>query len=453
MMETKETIQEENKMGHMPVNRLLITISTPIIISMLLQAVYNIVDSIFVAKINDYAFTAVSMAFTIQNLMIALGAGTGVGVSALLSKSLGEKNFKRADKVASISLLLGVINAFVFFVFGLFFTGWFFRIQTNIPQIIKYGEQYLSIVCMCSIGIFMQFAFERMLMSTGKTVHSMLTQISGVIINIILDPILIFGLFGMPKMGVTGAALATVIGQIVAMGFGLYINLKVNKEIHLHITQIIPERFLLKEIYKVAIPSILMGSIGSVMTFCMNQILLGFTYVATAVFGAYFKIQSMIFMPVFGLNNGMVPIIAYNYGAKKKDRIMKCMHLSTAYAMGFMFIGFLIFQIIPGKLLTMFSATKEMLDIGIPALRILSTSYLLAGFCIIAGSVCQALGKATYSLVISVCRQLVVLVPAAFLLSLSGNLNLIWFSFPIAELVAFVMSYFFRRKVLMELKI
>lgn len=436
-------MQKENKMGVMPVNKLLLTMSLPIMISMLVQALYNIVDSIFVAMISENALTAVSLAFPIQSLMIAVATGTGVGVNAILSKSLGEKNYGRADKAAVNGVFLAAVSYLVFVVVGLLTTSPFYHSQTTDAEILAYGKQYLTIVCVASCGIFTQIIFERLLQSTGKTFYTMITQGTGAIINIILDPILIFGLFGLPKMGVAGAAAATVFGQIVAGIMGIVINNNVNHEIKLKVKGFRPDKEIIGHIYAVGIPSIIMQAIGSLMTYGMNLILISFTSTATAVFGVYFKLQSFIFMPVFGLNNGMVPIIAYNYGAGKKDRLIKTVRLSIAYAMALMVIGFLVFQLCPGVLLQWFNASETMLAIGVPALRIISISFLLAGFCIICGSVFQALGNGVYSMVVSIARQLVVLLPAAYLLAKLGNVNFVWWAFPIAELMSLALSVYF----------
>lgn len=441
-MEAKETVQE-NKMGVMPVNRLLISMSLPMMISMLVQALYNVVDSIFVSKINENALTAVSLAFPIQTLMIALGAGTGVGVNALLSKSLGEKDFEKANKSASNGVFLALVNYIIFLLTGIFVTAPFYLSQTQDAQILAYGKEYLTIVCCCSFGMYTQFIFERLLQSTGKTFYTMITQGAGAVINIILDPIFIFGYLGMPRMGVAGAAVATVIGQIVAGVIAVIINEKKNTEIRLQIRGFRPDAKIIGQIYQVGIPSIIMQSIGSVMTYGMNQILLAFTSTAAAVFGVYFKLQSFIFMPVFGLNNGMVPIVAYNYGAGRKDRLIETVRLSIIYAMCLMVIGFLVFQIMPGQLLALFEASETMLAIGVPALRTISYSFLLAGFCIICGTMFQALGNGVYSMVVSIARQLVVLLPAAYLLSLTGEVAYVWWAFPIAELMSLGLSVFF----------
>lgn len=430
-------------MGTMPVNKLLLTMSVPIMISMLVQALYNIVDSIFVAMISENALTAVSLAFPIQSLMIAVATGTGVGINALLSKSLGEKSFEKANKAAANGVFLAVVSYLVFVVVGLLFTEPFYQSQTTDGDILTYGKQYLTIVCLASLGLFIQIAYERLLQSTGKTMYTMLTQGIGAILNIILDPVLIFGLFGLPKMGVAGAALATVIGQIVAAVLGIIINNKVNHEIKLKIKGFRPNKAIIGHIYAVGVPSIIMQAIGSLMTYGMNLILISFSSTATAVFGVYFKLQSFIFMPVFGLNNGMIPIIAYNYGAGKRERLVKTIKLSIMYAMVLMVIGFAVFQCMPQVLLSWFKASETMLAIGVPALRIISISFLLAGFCIVSGSVFQALGNGVYSMLVSIARQLIVLLPAAYLLSKLGKVDYVWWAFPIAELMSLAFSVFF----------
>jgi len=434
---------KENKMGTMPENKLLISMAVPMMLSMLVQALYNVVDSIFVSRISEDALTAVSLAFPVQNLLIALGTGTGVGINALLSKSLGEKNQKLANKVAHNGIILMFFSAIVCASFGIFGSRWFFGTQTEDLVLIEYGTQYLTIVMAFSFGIFGQFITERLLQATGRTTLSMYTQLVGAVTNLILDPILIFGWFGLPALGIRGAAIATVAGQILSASFGVWLNVKKNPEIQLSFKELIPDGKVIKKIYSVGVPSIIMGSIGSLMTYGMNQILLGFSSTAAAVFGVYFKLQSFFFMPLFGLNNGMVPIIAYNYGAKNKGRMLRTMKLAILYAVGIMFIGFLIMQIFPAQLFGMFEASADMLAIGVPALRIISTHFLVAGFCIIAGSTFQALGNGVFSMIVSVARQLVVLLPAAYLLSLTGNLNLIWLAFPIAELVSVVLSGIF----------
>lgn len=443
---------KENKMGYMPIGKLLFTMALPMILSMLVQALYNVVDSVYVSQINEKALTAVSLAFPIQNLMIAFASGTGVGINALLSRSLGERNFDRANKAANTGILLNMITYVAFALFGLFGSRFFFAIQTNDPEIITYGQQYLSIVCICSFGIFMQITFERLLQSTGQTIYNMITQGTGAILNIILDPILIFGYFGLPKMGVAGAAAATVIGQIAGMLLGILFNQTRNKEIQVGGKNLRLHPNTAAAIYKVGVPSIIMMSIGSVMTFGLNKILLIFstTTTAAAVFGVYFKLQSFFFMPVFGLNNGMVPIIAFNYGARSKPRIVKTIKLSVIAAVAMLTLGLAVFQLVPGVLLQLFNASDDMMTIGTLALRIISLSFPLAGFGIVAGSVFQALGNGVYSLIISVARQLVVILPVSWFLAATFGLNAVWWAFPIAELVSMALSVILFRRIYMQ---
>ena len=438
---------KENKMGVMPVGKLLLSMSVPMMISMLVQALYNIVDSMFVAQLNENALTAVSLAFPVQNLMIAVGAGTGVGMNALVSRSLGEKNKEYASKAANNGIYLAIFSFIGFAVLCGVFGNSFYTVQTEDAQIVAYGTAYVRIIGVMSFGIFTQLVMERLLQSTGKTFYTMITQSLGAIINIILDPIMIFGLFGFPRLEVAGAALATVVGQIIAALLGIWYNLKKNKELKISLTKYRLSGPVVKDIYSVGIPSIIMASIGSVMTFGMNKILMAFTSTATAVFGVYFKLQSFIFMPVFGLNNGLVPIVAYNYGARKPKRITKAIRLSVIYAESIMFLGFLTFQFLPKALLSIFNASDSMLEIGIPALRLISISFLLAGFGIVCSSVFQALGHGVLSLAVSVLRQLVVLLPAAFILSKVGGLSVIWWSFPIAEIFSGTFSFLFLRHV------
>ncbi len=442
---------KENKMGVMPVNKLLISMAVPMMISMLVQALYNVVDSIFVARVGQDALTAVSLAFSIQNLMISIAVGTGVGVNAFLSKSLGEKDFKTVNKVANNSIFLALCTYVLFVILGLTIVKPYFLAQTDESIILNYGIDYLTVILCFSLGLLCQVCFERLLTSTGKTVLSMATQVTGAVINIILDPIFIFGYFGLPAMGVKGAAIATVIGQSIAALTGLTLNLKFNSEIKLNIKDMKPEGAIIKRIYEVGIPSIVMASISSIMVFALNKVLIGFTKTAVAVFGVYFKLQSFIFMPVFGLNNGMVPIIAYNYGARNKERIMKTIKYAMVYAFCIMLFGTILFESIPTVLLSLFKSNVEaeniaMMQIGVPALRIIATHFCVASICIIMGSTFQALGNAVYSLVVSVARQLVILVPAAFLLSLTGRLEMVWLAFPIAECMSLAVSSFFFKK-------
>ena len=444
----REEILQENKMGTMPVGRLLFSMAVPMMVSMLFQALYNVVDSIFVAKLSQDAMNAVSLAFPLQTLCIAFSGGTGVGMNALLSRSLGEKNQAGADRAANVGLFLTLCNFALFALIGWTLAGPFFRFQTDNPQIITYGRGYVTVCIGCSIGLFFQMYNERLLQSTGRTNLSMITQIAGAATNIVLDPILIFGLLGFPRLEVAGAAIATVIGQLVGASIGFYLNLTRNPDVHLRRREIRPHAATIKEIYAVGVPSIIMQSIGSVMVFGMNKILISFTEAATAVFGAYFKLQSFVFMPVFGLNNGMVPIISYNYGAARMDRVKKAVKLTIATAICIMLCGLAAFQLIPSTLLSFFNASPEMLEIGDTALRIISLHFPLAGFAIIAGSVCQAIGNPFYSLIVSVCRQLLVLLPVAWLLAQTGRLGLVWLAFLAAEIVSVTLSAIFLRRTM-----
>lgn len=450
--EKKFNPPQENKMGTMPVAKLLITMSAPMMISMIVQACYNIVDSIFVSQISENALNAVSLAFPLQQLMIAVCGGTAVGMNALLSQALGAKKFDRANRVANTGIFLFAISCIVFIIVGLFASHPFFMMQTDVEEIVEYGTDYATICLTFSVGIFGQFCFEKILQATGRTFLTMITHLVGAIINIILDPILIFGLLGFPRLEVAGAAIATVSGQIVAAVLAIIFNVKLNPEVHISTKLIRWDSKIVKDIYKIGLPSIIMQSIGSVMTFCLNKILIAFTTTATAVFGAYFKLQSFIFMPIFGLNNGMVPIVAYNYGAKNLKRIKKTVTLSIAIAMSIMTLGLLAFELVPDVLLSFFNASEEMIKIGVPALRIIGIHFVLAGFCIIAGSVCQAIGNPTHSLIVSVCRQLLVLLPVAWLLAQTGRLELVWFAFPIAECVSLILSAIFLAKTMQRAK-
>ena len=437
----------ENKMGVMPVNRLLFSMSLPMILSMLVQALYNIVDSIFVAQIGETALAAVSLAFPVQNLIIAVSVGTGVGVNALLSRSLGEKNQETANLAAVNGIFVFFLSYLLFAVFGLFFARMYFSVQTSNPEIIEQGTIYLSVCSIFSFGIFLEIALERIMQSTGRTIYNMITQGLGAIINIILDPILIFGPFGFPRMGILGAAVATVIGQIIAMLLLLYFNIRKNSDVNLNMRRFRPDTAIIAEIYRVGLPSIIMQSISSVMTFGVNKILLLFSETAVSVFGIYFKLQSFIFMPVFGLNNAMVPIVAYNYGAARKDRIMKTIRSSVTAAVAIMLAGLAIFQIFPEQLLYLFDASEHMMGIGVPALRIISLSFLFAGYCIVIGSVFQALGNGVYSLITSAARQLVCILPAAWLFASVFGLHAVWYAFPLAEIISVVLTTLLFRRI------
>lgn len=443
----EETLRE-NKMGTMPENKLLLSMAVPMMISMLVQALYNIVDSIFVSRICEDALTAVSMAFPWQNIVIAIAVGFGVGINALLSRALGQKNAERVNQVAINGLLLALLSYLLVLVAGLLGIRAYMRTQTDIESIVNYGITYLNICILCSFGVFVEITFERFLQATGRTVYSMITQLTGAITNIILDPILIFGLLGFPKLGIAGAAWATVIGQCVGAVVAVTLNHFKNPEVHLRLRHIRPNGKLMGEITAISIPSIIMSCISSLTCFVMNMILIAYSSTAVAVFGVYFKLQSFVFMPVFGLNNGMVPIIAYNYGAQKPERIHKTIRLGMAYAVAIMAVGLLVFQLIPKQLLLMFDASDAMLGIGAPALRIMSLAFVFAGVGIASSSACQAFGYSVYSMLISIARQIVVLIPAAYLLSLTGVLRSIWFAFPIAEIVSLFLSLFFLRTTL-----
>ena len=450
-METKQpqtspAEARENIMGTMAINPLLVRLSVPMMISMLVQALYNVVDSVFVSRVSESALTAVSLAFSLQNVMIAVGVGTGVGVNALLSKSLGEKNQRRANATAENGIFLSLCSFVVFLVIGLTCMKPYFYAQTSDVEIARQGIQYLSVCCIFSLGLFTQTMGEKLLAATGRTHLSMVSQLTGAIVNIVLDPIFIFGHCGEALSGTTGAAVATVIGQFCGAGMTLFFNLNKNPDIQLSFQGFRPSLKAIGRIYTVGLPSIAMQCVGSLMTFGMNLILMTFSATAVAVFGVYFKLQSFVFMPIFGLNNGMVPIISYNYGAARPQRVWKTIRLSNITAMAIMVVGFAIFQLFPSTLLELFDASETMLAIGVPALRIISVSFLLAGFCIIAGSVFQAIGNPVYSLIVSVCRQMVVLLPVAWLLSRTGRLELVWWSFPIAEVMSFTLSTIFLRR-------
>ena len=434
---------KENKMGTMPVNKLLVTMSLPMVISMIVQALYNIVDSIFVSRLSEDALTAVSMAFPMQNLMISVAVGTGVGINAMLSRALGEKKFEAANKTAENGIFIEVLGYVLFLLIGIFVTKPFFLAQAGAGDIANMGIEYTRICLLMSFGIFMQIGFERILQSTGRTIFTMITQSTGAIINIILDPILIFGLFGMPKMGVDGAAIATVTGQICAAILAITFNLTKNPDVHISFKGFKPQIIFVKNILSVGIPSIIMSSVGSAMTFGMNKILITFSSTAVAVFGVYFKLNSFVFMPVFGLNNGMVPIVSYNYGAQNKKRLTKTIKLAIMYAVCIMFIGIMLFQFIPDVLLRLFDASDHMLEIGIPALRVISLSFAFAGICIVISSSLQALGHGFLSMMISITRQLIILLPSAYILAKFGGIHAVWWSFNIAEIASLTLSLLF----------
>ena len=441
--QTSPVMERENIMGIMEISPLLVKLSVPMMISMLVQALYNVVDSVFVSWVSEEALTAVSLAFSLQNMMIAVGVGTGVGVNAMLSKSLGEKNQKRANATAENGIFLSVCSFLVFLVIGLTCIKPYFYAQTSDDAIALQGIRYLSVCCIFSLGLFTQTMGEKLLAATGRTQLSMISQLVGAVVNIILDPIFIFGYCGEALSGTTGAAVATVIGQFCGAGMTLYFNTRKNPDIQLDFKGFRPSAKAIGRIYTVGLPSIAMQCVGSLMTFGMNLILMAFSSTAVAVFGVYFKLQSFVFMPIFGLNNGMVPIISYNYGARRPERVKKTIRLAVCYAEGIMVLGFCIFEFFPGQVLGLFSASQAMLTIGIPAMRIICLHFLLAGTSIVLSSVFQALGNGLFSLIVSVCRQLFVLLPAAWLLARTGSVNNVWWAFLIAEIVSVLMSLAF----------
>jgi len=439
---------QENKMGVMPVGRLLWSMSLPMMASMLVTAMYNVVDSMFVSRISENALTALSMAFPVQNLMIGVSVGLGVGLNAILSRALGARDEKSVKTAAGNGIFLSVIFAAVFMILGATCMRTYFEAQTDITEIVEYGVTYTTIVTVGCFGMFMQILFERLLQSTGRTTLTMTSQITGAIINIILDPILIFGLMGFPKMGVAGAALATILGQWIGACVGLFLCIKKNPEIPMSMKGFGPNGAMIRRILAIGVPSMIMQSIGSVMTFLMNQILIAFSATAVAVFGVYFKLQSFIFMPIFGMNNGTVPIVAYNYGARRPDRMMKAIRYSITAAVGIMVVGLAVFHLATNQLLGIFDASEEMLRIGVPALRIISLSFPVAGFCIGAGTVFQALGHSVYSMINSLVRQLVVLIPCAFVIGkITGDVTMVWYAFVIAEAFSLALSSFFFRRI------
>ncbi|MCQ2473850.1 MAG: MATE family efflux transporter [Saccharofermentans sp.] len=430
----------ENKMGVMPVGKLLANMAIPMIASMLVQALYNIVDSIYISRVSESAVTALSLAFPVQNMMIAFSSGIAVGVNSLLSRSLGEKNQKMANKSAGNGITLILIVVVLFMIFGIFGSHPYYAFQSDVAETVKGGSTYVSIICIFCIGSFMEILLERLLQSTGRTIYSMITQGTGAIINILLDPVFIFGMFGVPAMGVAGAAVATVIGQCVAATLALIFNIKKNPDIQLSFADLKLDKEAVGKIVVVGVPSLVMMAIGSVMNFGMNQILQGFSETATGVFGIYYKLQSFFFMPIFGLNGATISIVAFNYGAKSKKRMMKAIKLSCTVALIIMLLGVAAFQFIPEVLLGIFNPSDEFLAIGVKALRIISIHFPIAAVCIVLGSVFQALGNGIYSTIVSLARQLVVLLPAAYLLSLTGDVGMVWWAFVIAELMSLLVT-------------
>lgn len=462
-MEAK-SVKTENKMGTMPVNRLLISMAVPLMVSNFIQALYNVVDSVFVSRITTNekvydsagefvsagtdAISALGLAFPIQIVIIAFGIGTSVGVSSVLSRALGEKNQKLVNDTAMQGIFLMVMSYIISLIIGIFFARMVIAGQGATGRKLEYGETYLRIICCCSLAVYMEIIFERLLQSTGRTSLSIIPQISGAVINLIMDPILIYGLVGAPKMGVAGAALATVFGQTVATIIGLYLNIKKNPDIQFKLKGFKPNFKVIKNIYTVGLPAICLQAVGSVMNFGMNAILLSLNSGAVAVFTVYYKLQSFFFMPLFGLNSSLVPIIGYNYGARHKKRMMKSYRLSLIYGFCLIFIGFLMFEIIPDKLILIFdTGDSALLDIGVPALRKIGIHYLFAWFCILTGGLFQALGNGIYSLINSLSRQLIILLPAAYILGKIGGVEMVWWSFPIAEIGSFTVTLLFFFKI------
>lgn len=437
----------ENKMGTMPVGKLIVNMSLPLITSMFVQAFYNIVDSLFVARINEAALTAVSMSFPAQNIMISAGTGVGVGITALIARYLGAKDKKGVTRVVHNGLFLGILNSILFIIFGLFFVKFYFQFQKAPSDIEKYGIQYLSLCSFFAFSIILEITFERMLIASGKTFYTMITQSTGAIINIILDPIFIFGLFGVPEMGIMGAAIATVLGQTVAMLMALYFNIKKNYEVSFAIKKFKIDLKTILNIYEIGFPSIVMQSAAAFLIFQLNNLLTSFSTTATAVLGVYFKLQSFVILPIFGLNNSVVSIISYNYGAGKIKRMIQTVKIANIYAFIIMFSGFLLCQTVPSAMLKIFDASDNMLAIGVPALRIISFAFLIAPFCIISSGTFQALGKGTLSLIISLIRQLVIILPLAYLFSKIIGINGIWLAFPISEIVAGILTAIFLKRL------
>lgn len=439
-------------MGEMDEGKLLIGMAFPIMLSMLVQALYNIVDSIYVARVSEDCLSALSLAFPAQNIMIGLGTGTGVGVTTLVSRALGRRDAKNASRVAGNGIFLSICCWAVMALFGVFGAKAFISSQTSLPQISQHADRYLQIVTIGSLFLYLEICVERLLQSTGLTRLSMWTQMVGAITNIILDPFFIFGWCGLPAMGTAGAAIATVIGQALAAALGFFLHFRRNVELPVAFSDLRPEPRIIGDVYRIGFPSIIMMVIGSITNYMMNRILIGFTSTAIAVYGVYFKIQSFFFMPVFGLNNALIPIIGYNYGARKKARIYRTFRFGVLYATSFMLLGFLVFQLVPRELLGIFSPSEAMLAIGVPALRRISISFLFAGFCIVAGSVCQALDHSMASMIVSILRQLLALIPAAWLLSKTGDVNNVWWAFPIAEVISLLASAFFLRSAFTDME-
>lgn len=441
-----------DQLGKMPMNRLVLTLSLPMMLSMFIQSLYSAIDSMFVAQISEEALAALSLAFPVQMLMIAIQVGSSVGMNAELSKRLGEGRRDLASAAANNGVFISFFHYTIFLLFGVFLVRPFFEMQTNNPDIIRYGMEYTVIVTTFSIGKTLQIMYERILQSTGRTFYTMITQGTGAILNIILDPILIFGWFGIPALGVYGAAIATIIAQVTSAVMAIIINAKVNKDVDMEYLNFRPNLSVIKRIYSVGIPSMLMIAIVSVVSLAFNNILIRFSSTATAVYGAYIRLQGFAFMPVFGLNNGMIPIVSYNYGAKNKERMIRAIKICLFYGMAVMLTGTIIFQLFPEQLLSLFNPSDEMREIGVAALRTISLSFVFAGISIMLGSLFQSLGNAVLSLWIQVTRQLIVLLPAAYALSFTGDVNMVWWSKLISETVAVIfallaMRYIYAKKI------
>ena len=441
---------QENKMGVMPEGRLLLNMALPMIVSMLVQALYNVVDSIFVSQVSESAVTALSLAFPIQNLQIGFAVGIGVGVNSLLSKSLGEGNQEAANRTAGNGFILMLIVTALFMLFGVIGVRPYYEMQSTVRETVEGGIVYSQICCLLTAGVFLSILGERLLQATGRTVYTMITQSTGAILNIILDPILIHGWFGAPAMGIAGAAVATVIGQWVSAALVWFFNFRFNPEVQFGARYLRLEGKTVRQILVVGVPSIVMNGIGSVMTFGMNQILQNFTETATGVFGVYFKLQSFFFMPLFGLNNATISIIAFNFGARKPKRITKTLKIACSMALGLMVAGLLVFQLAPDALLGLFNPSESFLSIGRAALRTISWSFPIASFCIVLGACFQALGNGIYTTITSLCRQMLVLLPAAYLLSLTGDVDKVWLSFIVAEFASGTATFYFFRRIYRE---
>lgn len=440
----------ENKMRSMPEGKLLLTMALPLILSMWVQAFYNVVDSIYVSRVSESAVTALSLAFPVQNLQIGFSMGVAVGVNSLLSKSLGEGCREKADRVAGNGILLTGIITLAFMLFGIFGTRSYYTMQSDVAETVESGVAYTSICCIFTLGIFVEMLGERLLQASGRTVYTLYTQGTGAIINILLDPVFIFGYFGFPAMGIAGAAVATVIGQWIAAILSVFFNFRFNADVQFGLRYCKPKWDVIRPILTVGIPSAIMMAIGSVMTFGMNQIFQSFkTYgeTATGVFGVYFKLQSFFFMPLFGLSNATISIVAFNYGARQPRRITRTLKLAVIGAVGFMLVGLGVFQFATRPLLEIFNPTPMFMEIGLSALRIVSLHFPLAAVGIALSASFQGLGNGIYSTITATCRQLLVLLPVAFLLSLSGNVHAVWWSFPIAEAVSLVVTLLLYRRI------